>query len=191
MITSMGAASLNKCVLNRDEAVLLIIDIQEKLVPAMKQGEQVIKNAYTLIATAQKLGIPIIATEQYPKGLGRTVPNLVNHLDPGSVFEKISFTGCIPDVLRSIKTLGRKKIIITGMETHVCVFQTVRDLLKEDYEAFIASDAVCSRTEANYLNGLSLMSSMGAVITNTETIFFDLLKRAGTPEFKELSRLVK
>ncbi len=181
----------NKYILNQDNSVLFIIDIQEKLIPAMKQSEQVIKNAYTLLTTAQKLGIPVIATEQYPNGLGKTVPNLGSHLDPLTIFEKVSFSGCIPGVISTLKDLRRKKVIIAGMETHVCVFQTVRDLLANDFEVFVAADAVCSRTDANYQSGLSLMSSMGAVITNTETIFFDLLKRAGTPVFKELSRLIK
>jgi nicotinamidase-related amidase len=187
----MPIANLNKYTLNQEDSVLFIIDIQEKLIPAMTKAELVIKNAYTLIATAQKLGIPIIATEQYPNGLGKTVPNLSKYLDPLSIFEKVNFSGCIAGVTSILKSLGKKKVIITGMETHVCVYQTVRDLLANDYDVFIASDAVCSRTEANYLNGLTMMSSMGATITNTETIFFDLLKRAGTPVFKELSRLIK
>ncbi|MFZ5626520.1 MAG: isochorismatase family protein, partial [Bacillota bacterium] len=87
--------------------------------------------------------------------------------------------------------IGRPKIIVTGMEAHVCVFQTVRDLLKIGYNVFVVSDAVCSRSKENYLNALSLMQQMGAVITNTESVFFDLMKEAGTPEFKELSRLIK
>jgi nicotinamidase-related amidase len=83
------------------------------------------------------------------------------------------------------------KVIIAGMETHVCVFQTVRSLLARGYQVFVVGDAVCSRTKENYLNGLALMSLMGAVITNTETVFFDLIKEAGTPLFKELSQLIK
>jgi nicotinamidase-related amidase len=188
---AIAPSTLNKYTLNQEDSVLLIIDIQEKLIPAVNQSEQVIKNAYILLTTAQKLGIPVIATEQYPNGLGKTVPNLSSHIDPLSIFEKVSFSGCIPGVVSTLKNLGRKKVIITGMETHVCVFQTVRDLLANDFEVFIASDAVSSRTEANYKSGLSMMAEMGAVISNTETIFFDLLKRAGTPVFKELSRLIK
>ena len=177
--------------MNQEDSILVVIDIQEKLVPAMKLGEQVIKNTYILIATARKLGIPVIATEQYSKGLGRTIPALSNHIDQAAVFEKITFSGCTPEIIAEIKIYGRKKIIITGMETHVCVFQTVRDLLALDFEVFIAGDAVCSRTEENYRNALSLMTAMGAVVTNTETVFFDLLKEASTPEFKDLSRLIK
>lgn len=182
---------MNKYVLNGEEAVLMVIDIQDKLVPAMKYGEKVIQNTATLITVAQKLGVPIIATEQYPKGLGKTVSEVSYNLEESSTFEKTSFSGCTSEVTSALKGFERKKIIITGMETHVCVFQTVRELLAQDYQVFVVSDAVCSRTKENYRNGLSLMSSMGAVVTNTETVFFDLMKQAGTPLFKELSKLIK
>jgi isochorismate hydrolase len=186
-----GNKELNKYSLNQENAVLLIIDIQEKLVLAVNRSEEVIKNSYILLTTAQKLGIPVIATEQYPKGLGKTVPALSKYLDPQSIYEKVSFSACLPGVLSALKSLGRKKVIIAGMETHVCVYQTVRDLLENDFEVFLAADAVNSRTESNYQSGLAMMASMGAIISNTETIFFDLLKKAGTPVFKELSRLIK
>lgn len=182
---------MNKYVLIREEAVLLVIDIQDRLVPAMKYGEQVIRNTNTIISFAKNLGVPIIVTEQYPKGLGTTVSEVSNNLDESLTYEKITFSGCTREVNSALKGLGRKKIIITGMETHVCVFQTVRDLLANGYQVFVVGDAVCSRTKENYLNGLSLMSSMGAVVTNTETVFFDLMKEAGTPLFRELSKLIK
>lgn len=182
---------MNKYVLTQEEAVLMVIDIQERLVPAMKYGEQIIQNTNLLISFAQKLGFPIIVTEQYPKGLGKTVSDVSNNLEKAEIFEKATFSGCTNEVTSALKRLGRKKIIITGTETHVCVFQTVRDLLADGYQIFVASDAVCSRSKGNYLNGLSLMSSMGAVVTNTETICFDLMKQSGTPLFKELSKLIK
>ena len=182
---------MNNYVLIGEEAVLLVIDIQERLIPAMKYGEQVIQNTNTIIAFAKELGIPIIVTEQYPKGLGKTVSDVSNNLEESLTYEKNTFSGCTNEVTTALKGLGRKKIIITGMETHVCVFQTVRDLLADGYQVFVVRDAVCSRTKGNYLNGLSLMSSMGAVVTNTETVFFDLMKQAGTPLFKELSKLIK
>ncbi|KUO75852.1 MAG: hydrolase [Desulfosporosinus sp. BRH_c37] len=182
---------MKKYVLIGEETVLLVIDIQERLVPAMKYGEQVIQNTNILISLAQKLGVPIVVTEQYPKGLGKTVSEVRNNLEESLTYEKMTFSGCTSEVTTALKGLGRKKIIITGMETHVCVFQTVRDLLVDGYQVFVVGDAVCSRTKGNYLNGLSLMSSMGAVVTNTETVFFDLMKQAGTPLFRELSKLIK
>lgn len=182
---------MDKYVLNKEETVLMIIDIQERLVPVMKYREQVIKNTSSLISIAKELDIPLIVTEQYPKGLGNTVRTISSNFSENTIIEKISFTGFTEEVREALSKTGRKRIIVTGMEAHVCVFQTVRDLLNHGYYVFLVSDAVCSRTKENYINGLSLMSEMGAVVTNTETVFFDLMKEAGTPEFKALSKLIK
>lgn len=182
---------MDKFVLKQDEAVLLVIDIQERLAPVMYSGDQVIDNANILLQVSSTLDIPVIVTEQYPKGLGKTVGSICENLHQAKAFEKSNFSACVTDVLSELNELGRKKIIITGMETHVCVFQSVRDLLALGYEVFVVKDAVSSRTEENYKSGLHLMSQMGAVVTNLETVIFDLLKRAGTPEFKELSKLIK
>jgi len=181
---------LDKYVLTQEEAVLMVIDIQVKLVPTMKHIDKIIKNTNTMISVAKKLGIPILVTEQYPKGLGKTVSEVIDNLEEVSTYEKITFSSYTSEVTAALEGLGRKKIIITGMETHVCVFQTVRDLLRHGYQVFVVGDAVCSRTKENYLNGLSLMSSMGAVVTNSETVLFDLMKQSGTPVFKELSQLI-
>jgi len=177
--------------LNKDEAVLMIIDIQERLTPAMKYGQKVIDNTKVLISAAKAMNIPIVVTEQYPKGLGKTVEEISAKLNEVTVYEKIKFSACTDEVNNALSQISRKKIIVTGMETHVCVFQTVRDLLSMGYDVFAAGDCVCSRTKDNYNNGLSLMSEMGAVVTNTETILFDLMKESGTPLFKELSKLIK
>lgn len=182
---------MEKFILTREEAVLMAIDIQERLAPAMKYGEQVIRKTNTLTSVAKKMGIPIIVTEQYPKGLGKTVSEISSNLETDLIYEKMTFSGYTADVASVLNKLGRIKIIIAGMETHVCVFQTVRDLLSRGYQVFVVGDAVCSRTKENYQNGLSLMSFMGAVVTNTETVVFDLMKEAGTPLFRELSKLIK
>jgi len=183
---------VDKFTLNSEDTVLMIIDIQERLVPVMKFGKKVIENTNILIAIAKELRIPIIVTEQYPKGLGVTVSDLKCNLEEGYVpYEKISFTAYTDEVAAKLDSLKRKKIIVTGMETHVCVFQTVRDLLANGYQVFVVQDAVCSREKENYKNGIFLMSNMGAIITNTETVFFDLMKKAGTPQFKKLSKLIK
>lgn len=177
--------------LNKEEAVLMIIDIQERLTPVMKYGQKVIDNTKVLIAAAKAMDIPVIVTEQYPKGLGRTVEDISSALKVAAVHEKMKFSACTEEVNSTLSQTARKKVIITGMETHVCVFQTVRDLLGMGYDVFVAGDGVCSRTKENYRNGLSLMAQMGAVVTNTETILFDLMKESGTPVFKELSKLIK
>ncbi|MGI6188928.1 MAG: isochorismatase family protein [Clostridiales bacterium] len=182
---------MDKFTLHSHEAVLMIIDIQQRLASVMERREQVVKNAGILVDTAQKLGIPTVVTEQYPKGLGKTVDELSGKLDTDYVFEKIAFSACTEEVMSTLERLGRKKIIVTGMETHVCVLQTVRELLSLGYMVFVAEDTVCSRTRENHNTGLSLMRGMGAVITSAETVFFDLLKQAGTPLYKELSKLIK
>lgn len=169
----------------------MIIDIQDRLAAPMKDKDEVINNTNVLIQAAKEMDMPIIVTEQYPKGLGPTVDELTENLDDVNRFAKIDFSAYVDDIKEAIKQTGRKRVIITGMETHICVFQTTRDLLADGYEVIVARDAVTSRKEENFLNGLDLMKDMGAVISNTESIVFDLLKKAGTPEFKVLSKLIK
>jgi len=182
---------MEKFTLNHEDSVLFIIDIQERLAKVMKDRDQVINNTNVLISASEELGFPIIYTEQYPKGLGRTVSELQRGLEEAHGYEKVHFTAYIDEVKEILDKIDRKKIIITGMETHVCVFQTARDLIDNGYKVFIVKDAVSSRTNENYKNGLDLLKEMGAVITNTETVIFDLLKKAGTSEFKTLSKLIK
>ncbi|HWQ71379.1 MAG TPA: hydrolase [Desulfitobacteriaceae bacterium] len=179
---------MDKYTLYTEDSVLMVIDIQERMLPVMDHGEQVISKTVSLIKIAEKLEMPIILIEMYPKGLGKTVPEVMEHLAGVPRFEKITFSACceIP-LTEHLKKLGRRKIIVTGMETHVCVLQTVRSLLELGYQVFLVGDAVSSRTKHNYRNALALMHDMGAVITNTETVFFDLMKQSGTPVFKELS----
>lgn len=182
---------MNKFTLDKQDTILMVIDIQERLVPAMSLADQVIKNTTILISAAKEFNMPIITTEQYPRGLGPTLGELKDLIGPNYLFEKTSFTAYTEEVKLALEKLNRKKVIITGTETHVCVLQTIRDLLASGYDVFIASDAVCSRSQANFLNALDLIKSMGAVVTNTESIVFDLLKDAASPEFKTLSKLIK
>ena len=182
---------MDKFTLDRQNTVLMVIDIQEKLLPVMKHKDQVLDNNKILITAAKEMDFPVLATEQYPKGLGRTVPDLLDLIGEDNIFAKNSFTAYTEEVKEALKSLGKKKVLITGMETHVCVFQTARDLINDGYEVFLVKDAVASRTKSNFLNGLDLMQSLGAVITNTETAVFDLLKISGTPEFKVMSKMIK
>ena len=182
---------MQKFTLDRDDTVLFVVDLQDRLLAVMEYKDQVIKNNLTLITTAQELNLPVIATEQYPKGLGRTAPELLDLIGEDSIFPKNCFTAYTADVAAKLKALGKKKVLLSGSETHICVFQTARDLINDGYEVFLVRDAVCSRTKENFRNGLDLMQSMGAVITNTETALYDLLKVSGTPEFKKLSQLIK
>jgi nicotinamidase-related amidase len=151
---------LDKFTLAKEDTVLMIIDIQERLSAAMKYGKDVIDNTDTLITISKDLGIPILATEQYPKGLGDTVERLKPNLEKDSVYEKIVFSGYIEQVASALKRLERKKVVIVGMEAHVCVFQTVRDLLSDGYQVFVVADAVCSRIKQNYKIALDPASSI-------------------------------
>ena len=183
---------MEKFNLKREDALLLVIDIQEKLLPVIHNKEEVVNNNNILISTAKKLNLPIIYTEHYAKGIGPTVDKLKENLDTARKFDKVAFSACIEEgFLDLIKETNRKQIIVTGTETHVCVFQTIRDLLNNGYRVFVPIDAVGSRLEEIKNNALELLRDMGAVITNTELIAFDLVKISGSPEFKEILKLVK
>jgi nicotinamidase-related amidase len=179
--------------LERDDALLLLVDVQERLCTAMPPESLalLVRNATVLLRAAARLGLPVIASEQYPKGLGPTLAPL-RALLPEAPLEKLEFScGNNKTLARTIMKTGRKQVIVAGMESHVCVFQTVRDLVRGDFAAFVPQDAVVSRTEANRQLGLALMDKAGATVTGTETVLFDLLGQAGTAEFKELSALIK
>ena len=183
---------MEKYFLSRHEPVLVIVDIQERLASAVKNKDAVINNCRHLIEIAKLYNIPIIVSEQYPKGLGPTVGELVSALPAHHLVEKTAFNCCAENRFTDeLNRLFRKTIILTGMETHICVLQTCIDLLSRGYYVNIACDAVGSRTENNWRMGIEYMRDAGAVITGTETILFQLLKAAGSDEFKTISKLIK
>lgn len=185
----------SRLALDRDDTVLLVIDIQERLGQAMDAARlaTLVKNTGILVQTAKTLAIPILVTEQYPKGLGPTVKAIAELLpNDATPVEKVAFScGAVKEVARRLFQTGRRQVVVVGMETHVCVFQTVRDLASGGYVPFVARDAVLSRTEENYTTGIELMRQAGATVTSTESVVFDLLGVAGTAEFKLISPLVK
>ena len=177
-----------------DEAILLVVDMQERLMTAMPEEarERTIKNIGILLSLAGRMGIHAIATEQYPKGLGRTIPEIAESMPDFEPVEKISFSCCGGEGISDwLPDADPGKIMVTGCETHVCVFQSVSDLLEQGWNVHVPADAVCSRTKENWETGLRLMEKAGAVITSTETVIFDVLRVAGTEEFKFMSRLLK
>jgi nicotinamidase-related amidase len=179
--------------LDRAKAAVLVIDIQSKLAPAMPQETlaRVVKYTRALVGAAKELGLPVLATEQYPKGLGPLVPEVKDIL-PSPPLEKVHFScGADPGFAAALEKTGRKQIIVCGMETHVCVFQTVRDLVRMGYEVHLCTDAVSSRFEVHRQSGIELCRQAGAVLTNAETVIFDLLHQAGTAEFRKVSPLVR
>lgn len=181
--------------LSAQQALILCIDVQERLAQAMHEEllERMVYNAGNLLRGAQALGVPVLVSEQYRKGLGLTLPSLSEALPAATPrVEKIHFSAWAdPAIAKAIVDSGRSQIIVFGMETHICVYQTVRDLAHVGYRVHVPHDAVCSRDPENLRVGLVLAERAGATVTATETILFDLLGRAGTPEFKAISALVK
>jgi len=183
---------MDKFILNRNNAVLVIIDIQDRLAVVMDQKEKVTVNGLHLIEAAKLLNIPVVVTEQYPKGLGPTIHDIKEALPHYEPFEKVTFDCCRGDgFLEKIASLRKTHIILTGMETHVCVLQTCLGLLEKGYFVHLVSDAVCSRKKDDYLTGREMMRNSGAVVTCTETVLFQLLEKAGTPEFKMVVKRIK
>ena len=183
-------------VLNKEDAVLVVVDVQERLVPAIDKElyARSLKNFKIVIEAAGTMGIPIVLTEQYPKGLGRTVPEVLRALDGKSFerIEKVSFScGRDETFLGAIAKTVRRQVILIGMETHVCVYQTSVDLMNAGYEIFVLDDAVSSRFLHNYGSGIAALRDAGAVVISTETAVFQLMKVAGTPEFKKISSLLR
>jgi nicotinamidase-related amidase len=174
-------------------AAVLLIDVQERLAAAMPSAdlERLVKYARALLGCARELGLPVLATEQYPRGLGPTLPAL-RELLPSPPLEKLAFScGADPGFAAALAATGRRQLVVAGMETHVCVFQTARDLAALGHEVQVCADAVASRTEEHRRVGLELCREAGAVVTTAETAIFDLLGQAGTPQFKKVSPLVR
>lgn len=183
---------LSNFVLNKEDSVLLIVDIQERLAAIMKERERVVRNCQHLIELAKMLSIPIVVTEQYPKGLGRTVPELQAAVPEYKPIEKTAFNCCgEPAFVTKIRNHEKKHIIMTGMETHICVLQTTVGLMQDGLVVHVVEDAICSRTKENWNTGVAFMRDAGAVVTCTETALFQLLEVAGTEEFKKISQRIK
>lgn len=187
------ANDLGRFKLEVEQAVLVVIDIQERLVPAMPQDIclRMRETVSILVKGASLLGIPVVTTEQYPQGIGHTVSEL-SEACTGGVVEKVSF-GCCgePDFMSALKKTGRSQVIITGMEAHVCVYQTVLGLLEDGYRVHLVRDAICSRNKADYTSSVENAGKAGAVVTTAETILFQLLKKSTHEQFKAVSKLIK
>jgi nicotinamidase-related amidase len=178
--------------LTRARAGLVVVDMQERLLPAISEKERVLQNVLRLVQGAAILRVPVFATEQYRKGLGPTVPEVASAIPGFAPLEKVAFSAC--GATGFIPALKRKKVsdaILCGIEAHVCVSQTCLDLLDRGFRVFVAADAVSSRTPENYRAGLDRMSAAGAVIVSTEMVLFEMLGQAGTAEFKQILALVK
>ena len=188
----MNSLDFSRFHLNAEEAVLLIIDVQTKLMAAMEERDRVYRNTGILLTAARELHIPVVVTEQYPKGLGPTVPEVAELLPlDAHMLEKSSFDAARDGLLPVLEALGRRSVMICGDESHVCVYQTARSLLEAGHRVFPIGDAICSRSPHNCRSGLALMDRMGACVLTAEGAAFDLLKVSGTPAFKAVSKALK
>lgn len=168
------------------DSALVVIDMQERLAAVMPARESVVRAAGILLQAAARLNIPVLVTEQYPQGLGATVPEVAAKLPEGSMrVEKTSFSAC------AALPLTRPQVVLAGMEAHVCVLQTALELAAAGREVFLVGDAVCSRTEANYFNALARAQAAGIVVTNVESVLFEWLRDAAHEHFRALSRLIR
>lgn len=172
--------------------ILVIVDVQGKLASLMHRRDDLYESLSKVIRGAQVLDVPILWAEQNPSHLGTTIPEVAELLTGENPIAKMSFScaGC-PAFMESLRTMNRNQILVTGIEAHVCVFQTVTDLLAAGYDVEVAADAISSRTEANMQIGLQRMLQDGARITSVEMALFTLAKTAEAPQFKELLRIVK
>ncbi|MFB5067409.1 MAG: hydrolase [Candidatus Wallacebacter cryptica] len=179
--------------LERNNSVLVLVDAQTKLMNVMDDAERLIQNLKRLIKGMQVLGIPLIVTEQYPKGLGPTIPELTDLLNPETkVVEKITFS-CTdePKLMNALEKTKRKQVILCGVESHICVYQTALGLRSRGYDVEIAADAVSSRSADNRKLALFRLAQMGVGITGTEMVLFELLRRGEGDQFKAISKIVK
>ena len=174
------------------DSELLVIDMQERLVPAMMAPARTIKNTRLLLQAAEKTGVPALLTEQYPQGLGATVPDIQKVAGTSEVLPKMHFS-CMEDAVfaKTFRSLNRKQAILTGMEAHICVFQTAASLAENDYEVFVVSDATASRTLESEKACLTRLNAAGISIVTTEMVIFEWLGQAGTVAFKEMLPLIK
>lgn len=183
----------NKFWLDRDQAVMVVVDVQEKLVPAMNERVcgRVVQHINMLLEGFSAMDLPVIATEQYPRGLGHTIEELAVSGDTQRV-EKVAFS-CYGEsnFVEALEKTGRKQVVLVGMEAHVCVYQTMIDLLDRGYQVHLVRDAICSRFKSDYHTAITTAPEMGAVLTTTEMALFQLLKVAGTDEFKVVSGLAR
>ncbi len=179
--------------LKKERAQLLLIDFQEKLFPKIFNAEEIKPNLTALIECCKILDIPIKYTEQYPAGLGPTISEVLESLPKNTEkLEKIHFS-CYgePGFVHFIQSAGRPQIIVAGIESHICVLSTVLELLRDNYQTVVVSDAIGSRKEKHHLEAIETMRSFGAIVVPTESVVYQLLARAKTPEFKEMLKYFK
>ena len=178
--------------LKPEQTALVLVDVQGNLAQSMFQRDRLFHNLRVLIQGIQILKISILWLEQYPKGLGPTIPEIAELLPGQQPISKLCFSGCgQPEFCEQLRAVNRRSILMAGIECHVCVYQTARDLIDRGFHVEAVADAISSRTPENRQIGLDKMARAGAEITSVETALFELMREAGTPQFKQIVPLVK
>ncbi len=189
---SIEGQKRHPALLGKANTALIIVDVQEKLLPYVVDKEELLENLQMLIKFADIIGLPIILTEHYPKGLGRTVPEIKELLSSHEPMEKVIFSCFCSQALRSRLTeLGIKTLMLAGIESHICVTQTTLDALDSGFSVHVIADCISSRTTSNLNIGIEKMRQFGCVISSTEMAMYEIMERADTKEFKEVLKLVK
>ncbi|GAA0686279.1 hydrolase [Marinobacterium maritimum] len=172
-----------------DRSCLLVIDIQERMAPVIHQAEQTVSNCAWLIDIANQLDVPVLATEQYPQGLGTTLPSIRERIRPENIIEKIHFSAMSDEEPSRVINAGeRNQVILVGMESHVCVLQTALELQQQDREVYIVEDCVSSRSPADKAAALARFRQCGIYVVTREMVAFEWLRCAGTDRFREISK---
>jgi len=194
LIAPADSAEMARRTLEPEQCAIIVVDIQEKLLPPIWEKERLLRNAQLLIRLAGIVKIPALVTTQYTKGLGNTVPEIAQLLPEAPAIDKLMFSCFGSDAFCSmLKRLPgqRTTVLLCGMETHICVMQTALGALREGYLVHVAADAVSSRTELNWHLGLNRMQAAGAILSSTEMMIYELLRQSGAPAFKELLPFLK
>lgn len=179
--------------LDKNKSCLIVVDIQERLAPAMFDGgAEAIRNTGILMQAAQRMGVPVLVSEQYPRGLGRTVPQLAEYMPAGGPVEKVEFA-CPSNAgfASKLDALAKQQVVIAGMEAHICVLQTALKLRAQGLAVFVAADAVASRKQSSMEHAFARIEDAGGAIITTEMAVFEWLEKAGTDDFKALSKLIQ
>lgn len=178
--------------LNTENSLLFVVDVQDRLVGMLKNSEEIAKNNSILTKAAKSLGVPVIVSEQYPRGLGSTIFEVRENVEENCIFEKTSFSALKEQSIDSkLSELNRNNIILTGIETHICVYQTALALLEKGYNVYVVKNACSSRKTKDYRTALELMRDFGAKLTCVETVLFELLESSNHPNFREIQALIK
>ena len=177
--------------INLEDSIVLVVDIQERLLSVMSDSEKVLENNLKFLRGIATLEVPVVYTEQYPKGLGKTVDPILNVIPDGKYFEKMQFSSLEEDVYTCLKESGKNTVLVCGIETHVCVIQTIMDLVEKGFKPVLVSDCTDSRKETDKTYAIIRAGAEGAVVSSYEAVLFELMKTARHPKFREISKIVK